>query len=134
MRRWFAPLGILGLVLALPPVATAGSVTVEVSTTAGVRLGRLVGEPQGGATYFLLADVARRTNASVRRVARGDRMSLVTRYGVVQVARDSRSVTIEGRSVSLAAPVRVRQGTWRVPGDFLGRAVSALVGTGVRVT
>ncbi len=125
---------MLGLMLALPAGASAGSVTVEVSTAAGVRLGRLVGEAQGGTTYYLLADVARLASASTRRGSRGDRMSLVSRHGVVQVARDARRITVDGQPVSLAAPVRVRQGTWRVPSDLLARALPTLVGTRVRVT
>jgi N-acetylmuramoyl-L-alanine amidase len=133
MRRWLAPLWVLGPLLALSVGAAAGSVTVEVSTSSGVRLGRLVGEPQGGATYFLLADVARLGGASTHRGPRGERMSLVSRHGVVQVARDVRRITVDGRPVALSAPVRVRQGTWRVPGDLLGRALPTLLGTGVRV-
>ena len=124
---------MLGLILALP-AGGAGSVTVEVSTAAGVRLGRLVGEAQGATTYYLLADVARLASASTRRGSRGDRMSLVSRHGVVQVARDARRITVDGQPVSLAAPVRVRQGTWRVPSDLLARALPTLVGTRVRVT
>jgi N-acetylmuramoyl-L-alanine amidase len=60
-------------------------------------------------------------------------MTLVTRRGVVQLARDTQRVTVDGRAVTLAAPVRVSQGVWRVPGDLLVRALPALVGTGVRV-
>jgi N-acetylmuramoyl-L-alanine amidase len=60
-------------------------------------------------------------------------MSLVSRYGVVQVARDARRMTVDGEPVALSAPVRVRQGTWRVPGDLLVRALPTLIGTGVRV-
>ena len=134
MRRWLAPFWVLGLLLALPAGAAAGPVTIEVSTAAGVRLGRLVGEPQAGATYYLLADVARLASASTRRGPHGDRMSLVSRHGVVQVAKDARRITVDGRPVSLAAPVRVRQGTWRVPSDLLARALPTLVGTGVRLT
>jgi N-acetylmuramoyl-L-alanine amidase len=134
MRRWLAPLWVLGLLMALPAGAAAGSITVEVSAASGARLGRLVGEPQGGAIYFLLADVARLASASTRRGPRGERMSLVSRHGVVQVARDARRITVDGRPVLLSAPVRVRQGTWRVPSDLLGRALPTLIGTGVRVT
>jgi N-acetylmuramoyl-L-alanine amidase len=134
MRRWLAPLWVLGWLLALPMGAAATPVTVEVSTETGVRLGRLVGEPQGGATYYLLADVARLANASTHRGPGADRVRLVSRHGVVQVARDARRITVAGRVVSLSAPVRVRQGTWRVPGDLLGHALPALVGTKVRVT
>ena len=133
MSRWLAPFWMLGLLLALPAGTATGSVTIEVSTAAGVRLGRLVGEPQAGATYYLLADVARLASASTRRGPRGDRMSLVSRHGVVQVARDARRITVDGRPVSLATPVRVRQGTWRVPSDLLARALPTLVGTGVRL-
>jgi len=134
MRRWLAPLWMLGFLLALPAGAAAAPVTVEISTTAGVRLGRLVGEPQGGVTYYLLADVARLANATTRRGPGPDRMRLVSRHGVVQVARDARRITVGGRAVSLSAPVRVREGTWRVPGDLLGQALPILVGTKVRVT
>ena len=133
MRRWLVPFWVLGLLLALPAGAAAGPVSIEVSTASGVRLGRLVGEPQAGATYYLLADVARLASASTRRGPHGDRMSLVSRHGVVQVARDARRITIDGRPVSLAAPVRVRQGTWRVPSDLLARALPTLIGTGVRL-
>src|SRR5262245_39701176 len=134
MRRRFAPLWVLGLLLALPASSATGSVIVDVSTASGTRLGRLVGEAQGGVTYVLLPDVARLASATVRRSAGGDRISLVTRRGVVQMARDARVVTLDGRPVSLSAPVRVRQGTWRVPSDLLGRALPTLIGTGVRVT
>jgi N-acetylmuramoyl-L-alanine amidase len=133
MRRWLVPFWVLGLLLALPAGAAAGSVTIEVSTAAGVRLGRLVGEPQGGATYYLLADVARLASASTRRGPRGDQMSLVSRHGVVLMARDARRITVGGRPASLAAPVRVRQGTWRVPSDLLARALPTLIGTGIRL-
>jgi N-acetylmuramoyl-L-alanine amidase len=133
MRRWLAPLWVLGFLLALAGGASAAPVTVEVSTVAGVRLGRLVGEPQGGATYYLLADVARVASATTRRGPGADRMRLIGRHGVVQVARDSRRITVDGRAVSLSAPVRVRQGTWRVPGDLLAQALPTLIGTKVRV-
>jgi N-acetylmuramoyl-L-alanine amidase len=134
MPRWLTPISVLGLLLALPVGAAPGPVAVEVSTVAGVRLGRLVGESQGSGIYFLLTDVAGLASASARRAAGGDRISLVTRHGVIQLTRDDRRVTVDGRAVSLAAPVRMRQGVWRVPGDLLVRALPTLVGTGVRVT
>jgi N-acetylmuramoyl-L-alanine amidase len=134
MRRSLAPLWALGLLLALPASAVPGPVAVDISTVSGQRLGRLVGEPQGGTTYFLLADVARLANARTRPSPAGDRISLVTRHGVMQLTRDARRVTVGGRPVALAAPVRVRRGTWRVPGDLLVRALPGLLGTGVRVT
>jgi N-acetylmuramoyl-L-alanine amidase len=134
MRRSLAPLWALGLLLALPASAVAGPVAVDISTVSGQRLGRLVGEPQGGTTYFLLADVARLANARTRPSPAGARISLVTRHGVMQLTRDARRVTVGGRAVALAAPVRVRRGTWRVPGDLLVRALPGLLGTGVRVT
>ena len=55
-----------GALLALPASAVAGPVAVDLSTVSGQRLGRLVGEPQGSTTYFLLADVARLANARTR--------------------------------------------------------------------
>jgi N-acetylmuramoyl-L-alanine amidase len=133
MRWWLALLCVLGLLLALPAGAAAAPVTVDVSTATGVRLGRLVGEPQGGATYYLLADVARLANATTRRGPGADRMRMISRHGVIQVARDARRISVDGRAVSLLAPVRVRQGTWRVPGDLLGQALPTLLGTKVRV-
>jgi N-acetylmuramoyl-L-alanine amidase len=129
MRRWFPPLCVLGLLLALTAGAAATRVTVEVSTASGVRLGRLVGESQVGVTYYLLNDVARLANAKMRRNSRGDRMTLTSRRAVVEVTRDSRRVTIDGRVGTLGAPVRVRQGTWRVPSDLLPKVLP----TGVRV-
>jgi N-acetylmuramoyl-L-alanine amidase len=134
MRRWAAPLWVLGLLLALTAGAAAGPVTVEVSTSAGVRLGRLTGEPQAGVAYYLLNDVARLVGAKLRRNARGDRMTLVSRRAVVEVTRDSPRVTIDGRAGTLSAPVRVRQGTWRVPADLLPRVLPAFLGSAVRVT
>ena len=125
---------VLGLLLILPVGAAAAPVAVEVSTVSGTRLGRLVGESRGETTYFLLTDVARVAGASTRRGAGRDRVSLVTRRGVVQLARDTRRITVDGRPVALTAPVRVSQGAWRVPGDLLVRGLPALVGTGVRVT
>ena len=106
MRRWLAPFWVLGLLLALPVPAAPTPVTVEVTTVAGARLGRLVGESQGGATYYLLADVARLATASTVRGPGADRMRLVSRHGVVQIARDARRITVAGRAVSLSAPVR----------------------------
>jgi N-acetylmuramoyl-L-alanine amidase len=134
MRRWLVPLSGLGLLLAGAAGAVAAPVAVDVSTVSGQRLGRLVGEPQGGTTYFLLADVARLANARTRPAPAGDRVSLVTRHGVMQLTRDARRVTVGGKPVALAAPVRVRRGTWRVPGDLLVRGLPGLLGTGVRVT
>src|SRR5215468_788597 len=134
MRRWLAPLWVLGFLLALPAGAGATPVTVDVSTATGVRLGRLLGDPQGGATYYLLTDVARLASATTRRGPGADRMRLISRHGVVQVTRDARRIMVDGRAVSLSAPVRVRQGTWRVPGDLLGQALPTLLGTKVRVT
>lgn len=125
---------VLGLLLILPVGAAAAPVAVEVSTVAGTRLGRLVGQSRGETTYFLLTDVARVAGARTRRGAGRDRVSLITRRGVVQLARDTRHVTVDGRPVALTAPVRVSQGAWRVPGDLLVRGLPALVGTGVRVT
>jgi len=124
---------VLGLLLALTAGAAVTPVTVEVSTASGVRLGRLVGESQAGVTYYLLNDVARLANARMRRNSRGDRMTLTSRRAVVEVTRDSRRVTIDGRVGTLAAPVRVRQGTWRVPSDLLPKVLPTLTGTGVRV-
>jgi N-acetylmuramoyl-L-alanine amidase len=134
MRRWLALLWVSGLLLALPEGAVAGSVAVEVSTVSGTRLGRLVGEPRGGALYFLLADVARLARAQTRPGRDGDRITLVSRHGMMRLTRDARRVTVDGEPVTLAAPVRVRRGTWRVPGDLLVRALPGLLGTGVRVT
>src|SRR5215470_4309529 len=134
MRRWLAPLWVLGFLLALPAGAAATPVTVDVSTAGGVRLGRLVGDPQGSATYYLLADVARLASATTRRGPGADRMRLISRHGVVQVTRDTRRIMVDGRAVSLSAPIRVRQGTWRVPGDLLAQALPTLLGTKVRVT
>jgi N-acetylmuramoyl-L-alanine amidase len=134
MRRWLAPLWGLGLLLALPAGAAAEPVAVDVSTVSGARLGRLVGEPQGDTTYFLLADVARLARARTRRAPDGDRISLVTRHGMIRLTRDARRVTVDGEPVTLAGPVRVRRGTWRVPGDLLLRGLPSLLGTGVRVT
>jgi N-acetylmuramoyl-L-alanine amidase len=134
MRRWFAPFWLPGLLLALTASAAANPVPVEVSTASGVRLGRLGGESQAGVTYYLLNDVARLANAKMHRNARGDRMTLTSRRSVVEVTRDSRRVTIDGRVGTLAAPVRVRQGTWRVPGDLVPKVLPTLVGAAVRVT
>jgi hypothetical protein len=135
MLRWVAPILVLGLLLTVTAArAEAAPVAVEVSTASGARLGRLVGEWQGSATYFPLLDVARLASASTRRAPGGDRISLVTRHGVVQLAKDARQISVDGRAVSLAAPVRVRQGAWRVPGDLLVRGLPTLLGAGVRVT
>ena len=134
MRRWLPPTLVLGLLLALAAGAAAGPVAVEISTVSGMRLGRLLGEWQGSTAYFSLTDVARLVSASARRASGGDRISLVTRHGVVQLAKDAREISVDGRALSLAAPVRVRQGSWRVPGDLLVRGLPALVGAGVRVT
>jgi N-acetylmuramoyl-L-alanine amidase len=134
MRRGLALISVLGLSLALPAGAAAAPVAVEVSTVSGVRLGRLVGEALGEGTYFLLSDVARLVRASARRGTSRDRVDLVTRHGVIRLVRDSRRITVDGRPVSLAAPVRVRAGVWRVPGDLVVRGLPALVGTGLRVT
>jgi N-acetylmuramoyl-L-alanine amidase len=136
MRSWrglLAPLGLTGLLVALPGVASASPVAVDLGTAAGARLGRLVGEQEASHTYFALADVARVAGAATRRRPGGARVDLVTRHGTLELARDSRQVRIGGRAIQLGAPVRVRRGAWQVPGDLLVRALPALVGTGVRV-
>jgi N-acetylmuramoyl-L-alanine amidase len=134
MRRWVAPLWVLGLLLALPAGAATGPVAVDVSTVSGARLGRLVGEPQGETTYFLLADVARLARARTQPSPDNDRVTLTTRRGMMRLSRDARRITVDGEPIMLSAPVRVRRGTWRVPGDLLVRALPGLLGTGVRVT
>jgi N-acetylmuramoyl-L-alanine amidase len=133
MRRWVAPTVLLGLLLAFPAGAVAGPVAVDVSTASGTHLGRLVGEWQGRTTYFPLTDVARLASATARRTARADRINLVTRHGVVQLVKGERQISVDGRSLALAAPVRVDRGVWRVPGDLLVRGLPALIGAGVRV-
>ncbi len=133
MRRGRASIWILGLLLTLPAGAAAAPVAVEVHTVSGIRLGRLVGDSRGDSSYFLLTDVARLAGAQPRRGAGRDRMSLINRRAVIQLTRDARRITVDGRALSLSAPVRVSQGTWRVPGDLLVRALPALVGAGIRI-
>jgi N-acetylmuramoyl-L-alanine amidase len=134
MRRGRASVWILGLLLlTLPAGVAAAPVAVEVHTVTGIWLGRLVGDSRGDTSYFLLTDVARLAGAQPRRAAGRDRMSLINRRAVIQLTRDARRITVDGRALSLSAPVRVSQGTWRVPGDLLVRALPALVGAGIRV-
>ncbi len=106
-------------------------VHVELRTTAGQSLGRLAGTTEDRTTYFALDDVARLVRGTVRRS--GSRVTLTARGQRVEMRRDSGSLAVASRTVALSAPVRLRQGTWQVPGEFLVRALPALVGTGVQV-
>lgn len=111
----------------------ARSVQIEVRSLDGVSLGRLVGERADRVTYVTLADVARLVGGTVRRSAQGDRAVLAVRGKRVEVRGDRTRVLVAGRPLELSAPVRLRRGTWLLPGDVLVRALPALLGTGVQV-
>jgi N-acetylmuramoyl-L-alanine amidase len=117
------------------PVDAAASrqVAVEVSAD-GVSLGRLTGELRGRIAYFALDDVARLVGGRLRRAASGDQATLTAPQGVVDLTRDRAQIQVDGRAMTLAAPVRAAHGRWQVPGDLLVRALPAVVGKAMRVT
>jgi N-acetylmuramoyl-L-alanine amidase len=126
--------GVLVFLIALVLASSRGEarpVQVEVRTTAGSMLGRLAGEREERVTYFALTHVARLVGGTVR--GRGDRVSLVARGRRLDLRRDSTRVVAAGRPLDLAAPVRVRRGTWYVPGELLVWGLPVLLGTGVEV-
>jgi N-acetylmuramoyl-L-alanine amidase len=112
----------------------ARPVQIDVRSTEGASLGRLVGDHDDRVTYVALSDVAGLVHAKVRPSARGDRAAVVARGQRVEVRRDSTVAVVAGRTLELSAPVRVRRGVWLVPGDLLVRALPALLGAGVQVT
>jgi N-acetylmuramoyl-L-alanine amidase len=135
MPRWWALLLSVLLVGIGPGSARAAApaLALDVSVAGGARLGRLVGEPVNRVAYFALEDVARLAGGTVRRWPDGTRASVVARRGLLEVRRDSPTVSVDGQGVTLAAPVRVRRGAWRVPGDLLVRALPTLVGAGIHL-
>jgi N-acetylmuramoyl-L-alanine amidase len=137
MRWWvllIAPVGAAWLTLGAPNAASSAPVAVEVSTVAGVRLGRLAGERRGRLAYFPLDGVVRLAGAHARRWPAGTRMTVVSRHAVLEVERDSAQAQLQGRHLQLSGPVRVQRGAWHVPGDLVIQALPALVGAGVRIT
>src|SRR5215467_3391489 len=126
---------LLGLATACPrPVAAADPRLVAVEMSAdGESLGRLIGERRGQVTYFALDEVARLVGARFRPAANSDQATLAAPHGVVEVTRDRAQIHVDGRPVTLSAPVRVARGRWQVPGDLLVRALPAVVGKGIRV-
>jgi N-acetylmuramoyl-L-alanine amidase len=126
---------LLGLTSACPrPVAAADPRLVAVEMSAdGESLGRLVGERRGQVAYFALDEVARLVGARFRPAANSDQATLAAPHGVVEVARDRAQIHVDGRPLTLSAPVRVARGRWQVPGDLLVRALPAVVGKGIRV-
>ena len=124
MRRRVLRVLCLALALALGAArAEAGPVAVEVRAAGGSSLGRLVGSIEDRVAYFALQDVARLTRGVVRASRDGSRATLVVRGRSVAVRRDSPIVLVDGRTLGLSGPVRMRQGVWLVPGDLLVRAL-----------
>ena len=115
------------------PWAEARAVQIDVRSAQGVSLGRLAGSREDRITYVALTDVARLVRGTLRRSPNGERQVLVARGKAVEVRRDSARAFVAGRPLELSAPVRVRQGTWLVPGDVLVRALPVLLGAGVQV-
>ena len=134
MQRPAGLVTILLLVLGLVGTAAAAPVSVDVTLAGGATLGRLSGAREGSVVYFALDDVARLAGATVRRWGAGGRASLVARQRIVEVRRDSPHLSIDGRPATLTAPVRVRRGSWLVPGDFLVRALPTVLDSGIRVS
>lgn len=127
-------LPFLALALALAAVpAAAESVAVDVRAASGASLGRLVGTVEDRVAYFALQDVARLSRGTVRVARDGSWATLSVRGKRVAIRRDSPIVLVDGRTLGLSGPVRVRQGVWLVPGDLLVRALPALLGSGVQV-
>lgn len=124
---------LLAVAFAVAPPAGADPVQIEVRSADGAPLGRLAGDREDRTTYVALADLTRLVHGTVRRTGHGKRRLLVARGKAVEVARDSARAWVAGQTVELSAPVRVRQGSWLVPGDILVRALPVLLGSGVQV-
>jgi N-acetylmuramoyl-L-alanine amidase len=132
MPRWL-PAVAFALLVHGAGLAAAGPVAVDVVTADGTLLGRLTGQRDGPLAYFALTDVARMLKGTVRRAPRGDRATLVVGKRTAEVRRDQPRLRVDGKILTLAGPVRVQKGAWRVPGDLLVRGLPPLLGTGVRV-
>lgn len=134
MRRPLAHvLLLLHALLAIPAHADARAVRVELRSVRGGFLGELDGQMEGRVTYFALGDVARVARATARVSADGRRAALTRAGAVVELERGRPEVWVRGRLVRLAAPPRLEGGTWLVPGEFVVRAVPALLGAGIEV-
>jgi N-acetylmuramoyl-L-alanine amidase len=113
--------------------AAASPVAVRLTTAEGQHLGQLTGQTEGRVTYFALDEVARLVGARVRPARNGTRVALIVRGKSLTLVRDQAVARGAGRTWTLSAPVRVRRGTWMVPGDFFVKPLPDLLGIGVRV-
>jgi N-acetylmuramoyl-L-alanine amidase len=134
MRVGLLLLLVLAFLGTLPTEARSVRVPLEIEVRSldGVSLGRLRGALEDRVTYVALADLARLVRGSLRH-AKG-RLVLAARGKILEVRRNSPLAVVAGRTLELSGPVRLRNGTWLVPGDVLVRALPAFLGTGVHVT
>jgi N-acetylmuramoyl-L-alanine amidase len=123
---------LLGLALVPSATAAARAVQVEVRTATGAALGRVPAIQDERSTAIALDDVAQLVEGALRRFPDGDRLVLIARGKTLEVRRDRAEVRVAGRRVALSAPVRVRQGRWFAPADFLARALPHLLGSAVQ--
>jgi N-acetylmuramoyl-L-alanine amidase len=128
---------LLVFLLTLDPgpgaAAAPEAARIEVRSVSGALLGELAGLSEGKTSYFALSDVARVVRGTVRVAADGQGVTLSRGGRTIEVRRDSARIVVRGRPMVLAAPARIRDGTWWVTGELVVRAVPALLGGGVEV-
>src|SRR3989442_8770815 len=110
-----SPRGLAGVLIALLLSSTSG---------AGAGLPTVIHD---GRTYVELTRVAASLQTKLDATPASTRAHLRTRDQVVILTRNWAQVLVNGKSVMLDAPVRVRRGVWLVPESFVGRVVPTLV-------
>src|SRR3989442_12627925 len=97
-------------------------IALLLSTTGGAGAG-LPTVIHDGRTYVELTRVAASLQTKLDATPASTRAHLRTRDQVVILTRNWAQVLVNGKSVMLDAPVRVRRGVWLVPQSFVGRVV-----------
>lgn len=133
MGRCLPRLALVWLLLVLPAPLAAETLLLEVRSADGRLRGRLQGLRERGVTYVSLGRLAAAVDGRLAASPTAPQATLTVAGRTAIVFRDSPEILAAGRQVRLGAAARLRNGEWEVPGEFLVRALPALIGRGVHV-